>query len=344
MHSQIKALRVGDPGRILLQSVLAALALSIIGMSVNATAAEVPASWKSEWPDTDFSTAKIDLGEIMSGGPPKDGIPAIDEPRFRDASQVEQLSAREPVIVLTHDGQAKAYPLRILIWHEIVNDEIGGRPVTVTYCPLCNTAIVFDRQLDGRTLDFGVSGKLHHSDMIMYDRQTESWWQQFTGEAVVGEMVGKQLTMLPSNVLPFESFAKKFPDGKVLRPAENVSRPYGVNPYESYDTSARPFLYSGDYDRTIPPLTYVIAVGDQAWPLALLREKGEISARPLRLRWKSGMSSALDTRQISEGRDLGYVEVTDVSGSEEKSVPFVTTFAFAFDAFHPDGTIHGTGS
>ena len=140
-----------------------------------------PRSWAGEWPDTDFTKHSIDYGEIRSGGPPKDGIPSIDSPKFKPVSQITDISPTEPVIGLTVNGESRAYPLRILMWHEIVNDSVGGVPVTVTYCPLCNSSIVFDRRLDGRILDFGTTGKLRNSDLVMYDRQTESWWQNVHG-------------------------------------------------------------------------------------------------------------------------------------------------------------------
>ena len=139
--------------------------------------------WSWEWPKTDFKKTAVDFKEIISGGPPKDGIPSIDNPRFMPASKVnsQDLAPTEPVIGLTINGKSRAYPLRILTWHEIVNDELAGTPVTVTYCPLCNSTIVFDRRIDGKVLDFGTTGKLRNSDMVMYDRQTESWWQQLYG-------------------------------------------------------------------------------------------------------------------------------------------------------------------
>jgi hypothetical protein len=158
-------------------------------------------AWK-----TDFSRHSVPLHEIVSGGPPKDGIPAIDRPRFVGARAAGRwLDDSEPVMVVEHEGTAKAYPLSILIWHEIVNDRIAGLPVSVTFCPLCNTALVFDRRLDGRVLDFGTTGRLRHSDLVMYDRQTETWWQQATGEGIVGELVGKKLTWIPSNTLSWET-------------------------------------------------------------------------------------------------------------------------------------------
>ena len=136
---------------------------------------------------TDLSKASVSLDEIESGGPQKDGIPAIDEPHYLHVGDVDFLEDREPVIVVSADGVTHAYPIQILIWHEIVNARLGDVPVAITFCPLCNTAIAFERELDGRLLDFGTTGKLRDSDLVMYDRQTESWWQQFGGEAVVGE-------------------------------------------------------------------------------------------------------------------------------------------------------------
>lgn len=319
---------------------LAAGMILLVSSVTGVLATNPPDAWKREWPNTDFSQSRVDLGEILSGGPPKDGIPAIDDPSFVPLADATDLAPDEPVMVFAHGGEAKAYPLRILIWHEIVNDKVGGLPVVVTYCPLCNTGIVFSRELDGRLLDFGVSGKLLHSDMIMYDRQTESWWQQFTGEAIVGELAGKQLTMLTSNVLPFELFAERHPDGVVLVPNDRLARQYGTNPYRYYDTSDRPFLFRGTFDEDIEPLAYVVAVGDQAWPLSVLRKKGEIAAPPLVLRWRGGMTSALDKPTIAAGRDIGFVDVMKTNGETAEPVPFVTTFAFAFRAFHPDGTIH----
>jgi hypothetical protein len=142
-----------------------------------------PSQWRLEWPKTDFSKTAVDFNTILSGGPPKDGIPSIDHPKFEQlaAGKASGWSAgigdTEAVISLAINGDARAYPLRVLMWHEIVNDTVGGRPVTVTYCPICNAALTFDRALDGQVLDFGTTGKLRISDLVMYDRQTESWWQ-----------------------------------------------------------------------------------------------------------------------------------------------------------------------
>ncbi len=299
-----------------------------------------PNIWRGEWPDTDFTKHSVDLGEIMSGGPPKDGIPSIDDPKFVAVAESEDLLPREPVIGLTVNGESRAYPLRILTWHEIVNDVIGGVPVAVTYCPLCNAAIVFDRRVEGRVLEFGTTGKLRRSDLVMYDRTTESWWQQFLGEAIVGELTGTRLEMLPARLESWERFSKRHPDGQVQVPNNPNMRSYGNNPYSGYDSARRPFLYRGDYPEGIAPMAYVVAVGDEAWSLDLLREKGRIESGDLVLTWEAGKASALDTRAIPEGRDIGNVVAQRQGAAGPEDVVYDLTFAFVFHAFRPDGTIH----
>ena len=238
-------------------------------------------------------------------GRPKDGIPSIDDPKFVAVGEMTEMAPREPVIGLVVNGVARAYPLQILTWHEIVNDEIGGVPVAVTYCPLCNAAIVFDRRVDDEVLEFGTTGKLRRSDLVMYDRTTESWWQQFLGEAVVGELTGTQLDMLPARLESWERFAARHPDGEVLVPTQPGMRNYGANPYVGYDTAARPFLYRGDYPEGIEPMAYVVAVGEEAWALEMLRQAKQIKSGELTLTWEPGNASALDEHVIAEGREIG---------------------------------------
>lgn len=313
----------------------AALALwPAVGVTQNA----VPPQWTAEWPKTDFSTLTVPADEILSGGPPKDGIPSIDAPQFRPASGVKFLAPQEPVMTLTLNGETKAYPVQILMWHEIVNDTVGGTPVAITYCPLCNSSIVFERTLDDRTLDFGTTGKLRLSDMLMYDRQTESWWQQFTGKAIAGDLAGATLTMLPSRMEAFSSYMERHPEGAVLDRPANVRRAYGTNPYRGYDGSSWPMLFRGEYDGPVPPLAYVVAVGDQTWPLSLVREAGTIAAGDIEITWSEGLVSALDAGEIAKGRDIGAVAVTKAG----EDVVYHMPFAFAFAAFHPEGVIHTT--
>ena len=302
-----------------------------------------PESWKSEgWNKTDFGKTTISWTEIMSGGPPKDGIPSIDQPIFQPVAETRDLAANDPVIGVEIAGDARAYPLRVLIWHEIVNDTVGGVPVTVTYCPLCNAAITFDRRVNGRVLDFGTTGKLRNSDLVMYDRQTESWWQQFTGEAIVGEMTGTVLQLVPARLESFADFKSRHPGGKVLIPNNPAARNYGSNPYAGYDSSSVPFLYQGDLPKGIEPMERVVVARlEHQMPvivsLSLIREKTTLRDGALEFYWKPGQSSAVDEPKIAEGRDVGTVEVYRISPSSGRVlIPYDVTFAFVAHAFHPD--------
>lgn len=301
-----------------------------------AVANATPARWSSEWPDTDFDKAAIDdWSEIQSGGPPKDGIPALSDPGFKPAGEEDDIPGTEPVVtVAIGDAAPRAYPIRYLTWHEIVNDTVGGVPVAVTYCPLCNSFMVFDRRTDHGTLSFGVSGKLRNSDMVMYDRQTESWWQQATARAIVGDLTGTELTQLPSVMESWDQFRERHPDGLVMETPDH-NRRYGANPYRGYDSASRPFLYNGeDPPHGIHPLERVVRVGDRAWPLTRVRAAGGVSEAGVTISWESGQASALDAGTIAGGRDVGTVRVRDAQG---RDVAHDLLFAFAFHAFWPDG-------
>jgi len=319
-------------------------ALLVVGMSHTAWAD--PGRWRREgWTKTDFSKSVIKWEEIVSGGPPKDGIPSIDKPVFKPVAEDTELATNDPVIGLAIAGQARAYPLRILIWHEIVNDTVGDIPVTVTYCPLCNSAIVFDRRLPPNVLDFGTTGKLRNSDLVMYDRQTESWWQQFTGEAIVGELTGKELKLVPARLESFAEFKARHPDGKLLVPNDPKLRDYGRNPYVGYDMSAAPFLYRGDLPKDIKPMARVVVVRPsfgtpKAVTLELLRAKGSLVLDDIQLAWRSGQATALEHWEVAKGRDVGTVTASiKNSNGERQDVPYDVTFAFVVRAFHPDLSI-----
>ncbi|HJO72710.1 MAG TPA: DUF3179 domain-containing protein [Rhodospirillales bacterium] len=299
-----------------------------------------PQCWQSEWPKTDFSKHSVSYREILSGGPSKDGIPSIENPKFLPVSEIAALGGTDPVIGITVNGDARAYPLQILTRHEIVNDVIGGVPVAVTYCPLCNSGIVFDRRLEGRVLEFGTTGKLRHSDLVMYDRQTESWWQQFMGEAIIGELTGNTLKMLPARMESLAHFRKRAPQGRVQVPGA-THRQYGVNPYAFYDSQKRPYgFFTGHFPDGIGPMVRVVAVGKEAWSLPLLRGKRKIVAGDLVLSWEAGQNSALDSPLISKGRDVGNVIVRRRVGEKMEDVVHDVTFAFVIHAFRPDGVIH----
>lgn len=268
--------------------------------------------FSSVWTLTDFCTAAPGvLAEIISGGVPRDGIPPIDDPVFDDLETARGwLADQSPVLVFELDGDARAYPLAIMTRHEIVNDVFGDRAVAVTYCPLCNSAIVFDRAVDGAVLRFGVSGMLRNSDLVMWDSLTQSWWQQFTGEGIVGAYTGTQLEMLPSQLVSFKAFAEQYPDGTVLSPQ---GRRYGSNPYTGYDSAPRPFLFAGTPDPRLPPTERVLAglVGGEpvAYPFSVLADTGVVNdtvgGQDVVAFWQPGAASALDLSVIDASRDVG---------------------------------------
>ena len=293
-----------------------------------------------EWPKTDFSQSSIDFERIIDGGPEKDGIPSIDDPIFKAVGKIDNIHPDEPVIAVHYNGMAKAYPLRVLLWHEIVNDKIDDLPIAVTYCPLCNASVVFDRRIDGEEVEFGVTGKLYKSDMLMYDRKSESWWQQYTGEAVIGNMLGKKLNKVVSRVESLLIFKSRHPDGKVLVPKEYI-RSYGASPYSGYDSSRIPFLYDGEYKGKLKPMEYLVVVGDEAWPLEFVKFRGKITHNDLVILWTPSQFSVLDNFNIRLSRDIGnIVVIRKIDEGVYSDTEYGVVFAFVYDAFHPDGVIH----
>jgi thiol-disulfide isomerase/thioredoxin len=268
--------------------------------------------------NTDFTRHSVPYSEILSGGPPKDGIPAIDTPSYVSVEDADTwLGDQEPVILLRIGDAARAYPLQILMWHEIVNDELNGNPVVVSFCPLCNTAIAFDRHLDDRVLDFGTTGRLRFSNLIMYDRQTETWWQQATGEGIVGEYTGRELSFIPANIVSWADFRESYPEADVLSRNTGYSRSYGENPYPGYDNVENsPFLYDGPATPgTLTAMARVLAVDLNndavAYPYDVLSEvrvvEDIVGGIPIVVFWQTGTASALDNRDISSGSNVGSI-------------------------------------
>jgi Protein of unknown function (DUF3179) len=262
----------------------------------------------------------VDPGDIVSGGPPPDGIPPLDRPRFHAVGEVDWLAAAEPVAVVELDGQAKAYPLQILVWHEIVNDTVAGVPVAVTYCPLCNTAVSFRRPVvDGTATTFGTSGKLYHSNLVMYDRATGSLWPQALGIAVTGELSGQRLERVATQLVAWADFRAGFPDGQVLSRDTGHQRPYGQNPYPLYDRDGgKPLLFDGRPDGRLPAVARVLGLSEGQQHLAVpytrlaTQADGgvaavnlELAGEPLLVVWRSGATSALDRRSIAASRNVG---------------------------------------
>ena len=277
----------------------------VFGIILSATTSFAdPRFWQYEFPETDFQKTSLESWlEIRSGGFGKDGIPALDHVEMIAVAEAN-IPATEPVITLELAGQApRAYPLRYMTWHEIVNDYVGDIPFTVTFCPLCNSAIVFDRRVQGQVLDFGVTGQLRNSDMVMYDRQTFTWWQQAVGQGIVGELTGVELTVFPSWMESFADFQARNPTGVVMDEPK-YSRPYGNNPY-------------------------------RAWPLSrFLGGIREIKEAGITLTWEGEQASALDQTSIATSRKIAAIRTRDDAGND---IAHDVMFAFAFHAFWPEG-------
>jgi hypothetical protein len=255
----------------------------------------------------------VDPARVASGGPGPDGIPPIDEPRFLRAAEVGWLADEEPVVSLTLGDEHRAYPVQIMVWHEIVNDTVAGRPVSVTYCPLCNSALAFDRRLGDRVLTLGTSGRLYLSDLVMYDRQTESLWSQIEGRAIAGVLTGERLERIPVQTVGWAQWRAAHPDGWVLSRDTGAERDYGRNPYVSYDeATSDPFLFDGDADERLAPKERVLGLGDAddsvAVPLGVLADtrvlEVEVAGRKVVVWAAEGLRSALDTEDIAEGREV----------------------------------------
>jgi hypothetical protein len=268
-------------------------------------------------PGTDLGIRSIDLTDLRGGGPGKDdGIPALDDPQFVSQQEADRwLHPDEPVIAVEINGEARAYPLQIVIWHEMVNDTLGGVPVIVTFCPLCNTAITFDRRVDGEVRTFGVSGLLRHSNLLMYDRTTESLWQQITGEAIVGTDTGKQLTFIPSQIVAWKDFSATFSGALVLSTETGYDRPYGQNPYRGYDRIGSPIVFPvyGFHDDRLDRKERVLTVeiGDDAvaFPFSALSDhvvlEAELEGTTVVAFWQPGALSPLDSVFIIGSANVG---------------------------------------
>lgn len=299
---------------------------------------------KTAWNSRSVKFTDLDRGSI------RDGIPAIDEPKFiAPAEAAEWLAPDEPVIALEIDGDARAYPLQILTLHEIVNDTVGGVPVLVTFCPLCNSALTFDRTIDGEVRDFGVSGLLRESDLVMFDRQTETFWQQLTGEAIIGESTGTRLRFLASQIASFEDFREAFPEGVVL--SRDTGFPdraafYGMNPYPGYDSveDSLPFFETtGENDGRLNVKERVLAIEiDEdavAIPFSALAEvavvETTVGGAPVVALWQAGTRTALGAEEIRSATDVG---------SAAAFVPELAGEALRFEAEDDRIVDVGTGS
>jgi len=269
----------------------------------------------------------------LHGGPPRDGIPSIDRPKFVSVARAKFLTDDDLIVSFTHAGETRAYPLRILVWHEIVNDRIGNLAINVSYCPLCGSAMVFDRTIDGRVLEFGVSGLLYQSDVLMYDRQTESLWSQLAMTAVSGPQVGRPLRLLPAQHMTWRAWKTEYPDGRVLSTETGHDRDYRRQPYEAYERTSRLMFPVKSNRQDLPAKAWVAGVVidgvARAYPNDRLPDgvsiEDTVGVTPVRVRFDRA------SRRIS---------IVDADGAP---VPFTPAYWFAWQAFYPNTTVWADG-
>jgi len=290
--------------------------LSFIGLPMKSQ--NNPYNLELRW-RTDTSIHSVPLNEFTVLLKP-DEIPPIDSPKFLERTKaVKFYFEHEPVIAIEKNGSAKAYPLSVLMYHEIVNDNLGELPILVTYCPLCNAGIVFDRRLtfEGKTylLDFGVSGMLRKSDLVMWDRQTESWWQQLMGEALVGKLAGAELSFINSQIISVSEFFEAWPEGLMLSTETGHTREYGTNPYTGYDDKgiSQPRLFEGKVDTRLPAMERVIDININGkykiYPLSIVSDKQVINdsfqGEPIVIFYTEKTVSVLDENNIASSKNVG---------------------------------------
>jgi hypothetical protein len=276
----------------------------------------------------DVSNASIPVEEIQKGGPPRDGIPSIDEPRFESVEAADAwMRPDDTVVAFARHGQARAYPLRILVWHEIVNDTVAGEPVAVTYCPLCGTAMVFDAEVAGEQRTFGVSGLLYQSDVLMYDRESESLWSQLKMEAVSGPRVGAALELLPSTHMSWRAWKNAHPDGEVLSRRTGFSRNYDRDPYAGYEATERTMFPVPGHRDDLGNKVWIVGTTATAFPVAFVVDQLP-RERPLRVR------AGEMTLEIRHGGESGAVEAVEIPSGE--AVALTRAYWFAWQAFYPE--------
>ncbi|MCH7958717.1 MAG: DUF3179 domain-containing protein [Candidatus Hydrogenedentes bacterium] len=277
----------------------------------------------------DLSNASIPIDEILRGGPPRDGIPAILHPKFVPVGGVDYLRDTDRVVGFVQDGIARAYPLRILVWHELVNDTVGGTPIVVTYCPLCGTSMIFRRDYSGKELTFGVSGLLYQSDVLMYDHRTESLWSQLKMQCISGSMLGTELTWLPAEEMTWSAWKERYPDSEVLSTDTGFRRSYTRMPYEGYENTERLFF---------PAPKYREELGNKEWVVGVI-VNGSAMAYPVKQLEKLAGTPLDDTLggvdiRIAYDETKRWARVTRSDG--EEPLPHVNAFWFAWQAFYPN--------
>jgi hypothetical protein len=331
--------------------------------------------------NNDTAEQIVPLDQIVSGGPPRDGIPSIDNPKFvstEEASSSNFLQGSDLVIGLEINGDVRAYPLKILVWHEIVNDAVGGTPVAVTYCPLCFTSQVFNRTVDGQAVEFGTSGKLYNSNLVMYDRTSESLWSQAMAKGIVGKHAGKDLERIPFDVAAWNEWKKLHPEGKVLSIDTGFGRPYGVDPYGNYYTEPNILFPVSHKDDRLGPKEIVIGLEDngshKAYLISDIENKKVVNdvignkqialvslepfmvrvfdrsivqlessgsqATTLQLEYESSSNLLVDKETGTKWNFDGEAVEGSMKGKSLARLPLDEGFWFSWVAFHPDTEVY----
>ena len=311
----------------------------------------------------------VPLDKIKGGGPPKDGIPSIDDPKFATLTGSSFLTHSDIVIGLEIDGEAKAYPLSILVWHEIVNDNVGGTPVAVTYCPLCFTNQVFERVLDGQEVEFGTSGKLYNSNLVMYDRLTDSYWSQALGKAITGELTTQELKIIPFDVISWGDWISLHPETLVLTTETGHVRAYGVDPYGDYYTDPRILFPIDNKDDRMHPKEIILGFNDaeiykaykqtdvesevvindkiheqQIVLFSMYTGNARAFDRNINshvLEFEFSDNKIIDLQTNSEWNYDGISISGELEGIQLNRLPFNPGFWFEWVAFHPDTEVYG---
>jgi len=290
---------------------------------------EGPASIKV---DTQGRKYIVDPDKILSGGPPKDGIPSLDNPKFVFVSEADRwIRDNELVLAIDYKGVKRVYPLQILVWHEIVNDTIAGDPILVSYCPLCGSGIAYRRELDGEAVEFGTTGRLYNSNLVMYDRKTDTWWTQIDGKAIVGELTGRELRGISIDTVVWRDWKAVHPDSEVLDQDTGYSRPYGRDPYGTYYEDSFLMFPVENEDQKIHPKTVIFGIEVDGVYKAY---KEEDVVR------QSSFEDIVAGRRIQVSRDAaGVVTFTDLKTGKE--IVKERDFWFAWYAFHPHTLVYG---
>lgn len=273
----------------------------------------------------------IDPSKIIGGGPPKDGIPSIDEPKFVSMSDADEwIKDNELVLALSYKGVERVYPLQIMVWHEIVNDIIAGDPVLITYCPLCGSGIAYERKIDGEEVEFGTSGKLYNSNLVMYDRKTDSYWTQIDGLAIVGELTGMKLTPISIDTVVWRDWRVSHQDAQVLSRNTGYSRQYGYDPYGSYYEDSFVFFPVDAKDDRVHPKTVVFGIVVNGVYSAYKEEDLE--------KYKEIIDDVGGIKIKIERANDGVVTVINLN--TKKEIVKERGFWFAWYAFHPDTKLY----